>query len=188
MREHDAAMLRRDWPMRLMSGVLFVLTVISGGRDAPAELKVGPTTVTAVVGRDFSRATTDQSTIQETNDRFVREWKTRIAGRENEPAGKVFENIRLDWFKPTPAGTLLEIMDGGYAKALGVRCTHCHDERDFASDEKRPKRAAREMAAMHWDINQRLKRMENLKSPPDQRAINCGTCHRGSTDPHEPAR
>ena len=60
-------------------------------------------------------------------------------------------------------------MDGGYAKALGVRCTHCHDERDFASDEKRPKRAAREMAAMHWDINQRLQRMENLKSPPDRR-------------------
>ena len=155
--------------MRLMPSVLLVLTVISGGRD-------------------FSRATADdQSTIQQTNDRFVREWRTRIAGRENEPAGKVFENIGLDWFKSTPAGTLLEIMDGGYAKALGVRCTHCHDERDFASDEKRPKRAAREMAAMHWDINQRLQRMENLKSPPDRRAINCGTCHRGSTDPHEPA-
>jgi hypothetical protein len=109
--------------MRLMPSVLLVLTVISGGRD-------------------FSRATADdQSTIQQTNDRFVREWRTRIAGRENEPAGKVFENIRLDWFKSTPAGTLLEIMDGGYA----------------------------------------------LKSPPDRRAINCGTCHRGSTDPHEPA-
>ena len=129
--------------MRLTSGVLLVLMAISGGRDAPAELKFGPASVTAVmgrdglvepkfgpatatavVGRDFSRATGgDPSAIQESNDRFVREWKTRIAGRENEPAGRVFENIRLDWFKSTPAGTLLEIMDGGYAKALGVRCT-----------------------------------------------------------------
>ena len=41
-------------------------------------------------------------------------------------------------------------------------------------------------AAMHWDINQRLQRMENLKSPADQRAINCSTCHRGAVDPHEP--
>jgi hypothetical protein len=134
-----------------------------------------------------SRMVEDQDpAVQETNDRFVREWTTRIAGRENEPAGKVFQNIRLEWFKSAPAGTLIEVMDGGYAKALGVRCTHCHDARDFASDEKRPKRAAREMAAMHWDINQRLQRMDNLKSPPDQRAINCGTCHRGSVDPHEP--
>jgi hypothetical protein len=126
------------------------------------------------------------SIVQEANDQFVRDWRKRIAGRENEPAADVFRNIRLEWFKKTPAGTLLEIMDGGYARALGVPCTHCHDEHDFASDEKRAKRAAREMAAMHWDINQRLARMENLKSPADARAINCGTCHRGSVDPHEP--
>jgi hypothetical protein len=127
----------------------------------------------------------ERASIQEANDRFVREWTKRIAGRETEPAVKVFENIRLEWFKPTPAGTLLEIMDGGYAKALGVRCTHCHDEQDFASDAKRAKRAAREMAAMHWDINQRLRQMQNLKSTVDDRSINCATCHRGSVDPHE---
>src|SRR5262245_739537 len=128
----------------------------------------------------------DKTAVQQANDQFVKDWTKRIAGRESEPAGQVFENIRLDWFKRTPAGTLLEIMDGGYAKALGVRCTHCHDEHDFASDEKRAKRAAREMAAMHWEINQQLARMQNLKSPEDERAINCATCHRGAVDPHEP--
>ena len=77
-------------------------------------------------------------------------------------------------------------MNGGYARALGVRCTHCHDERDFSSDEKRPKRAAREMAAMHWTINQTLAKMKNLTAAPDERFINCATCHRGKTDPHDP--
>jgi hypothetical protein len=121
------------------------------------------------------------------NDEFVREWSRRIAGRENEPAGRVFKNIRLEWFKPVPAAQFIDIMDGGYAKALGVGCTHCHDKDDFASDDKRAKRAAREMAVMHFDINQRLRRMENLKSNGDDRLINCSTCHRGNTDPHEPA-
>jgi Photosynthetic reaction centre cytochrome C subunit len=126
--------------------------------------------------------------VQEANDRFVRDWSNRIAGREDEPAARVFENIRLDWLKSTPAGQFLSIMDGGYAKALGVRCTHCHDEQDFASDDRRAKRAAREMATMHWGINQQLARMQNLRSSVDERAINCATCHRGAIDPHESQR
>jgi len=76
-------------------------------------------------------------------------------------------------------------MNGGYSRALGVRCTHCHADQDFASDEKRPKRAAREMAAMHWNINQTLAGMQNLDSPAEDRFINCATCHRGQVDPHE---
>ena len=39
-------------------------------------------------------------------------------------------------------------MNYGYSRALGVSCMHCHVEQDFASDEKRPKRAAREMAGI----------------------------------------
>jgi hypothetical protein len=136
---------------------------------------------------DQTASTPDSAaSIQAVNDRFVREWSERIAGHENDSAERVFKNIRLDWFKAVPAAQFLDIMDGGYAKALGVRCTHCHEERDFASDEKRAKRAAREMAAMHWDINQQLRRMQNLKSSEDERAINCATCHRGAVDPHEP--
>jgi len=40
------------------------------------------------------------------------------------------------------------------------------------------------MAAMHRQINQELRKMQNLQTmPPESRAINCSTCHRGSIDP-----
>lgn len=120
---------------------------------------------------------------QAINDRFVQRVKASIAGREGEPAERVFRNIRFELFKPIPAGDLLDIMNGGYARALGVTCTHCHVEHDFSSDEKRPKRAARAMAGMHRAINQELAKMTDLESDPEDRFINCGTCHRGSTRP-----
>jgi hypothetical protein len=116
-----------------------------------------------------------------TNEAFVRRISQSIAGRENEPAETVFKNIQ--WLKGVPAGRLLRIMNGGYSAALAVTCTHCHVETDFASDEKRPKRATREMAVMHRMINAELRKMQNLASPADKRAINCTTCHRGSIDP-----
>jgi Photosynthetic reaction centre cytochrome C subunit len=131
-----------------------------------------------------ARQSTELS-IQETNDRFEQQIAERIVGRENEPASQVFKNMRIDWLKTVPARRLLDIMNGGYAKALGVRCTHCHVESDFSSDDKRPKRAAREMATMHHTVNQTLAKMENLKSAPDERSINCATCHRGKIDPHD---
>jgi hypothetical protein len=74
-------------------------------------------------------------------------------------------------------------MNRGYSRALGVTCTHCHVEQDFSSDDLRPKRAAREMAVMHRKINEQLKAMQNLLGEPDERAINCSTCHRGATNP-----
>jgi hypothetical protein len=78
-------------------------------------------------------------------------------------------------------------MNGGYARALGVTCSHCHMTENFASDDRRPKRAARDMARMHWQINQELRAMENLATPPTQdRSINCATCHRGMINPRQP--
>lgn len=122
---------------------------------------------------------------QEINDRFVARLTAAIAGREQEPAGRVFKNIRFALFKKIPAVDLLDIMNGGYSKALGVDCTHCHVETDFASDQKPPKRVAREMAAMHRRINQTLARMKALDSLPEDRFINCGTCHRGTLRPQK---
>jgi hypothetical protein len=118
---------------------------------------------------------------QEINNRFVQQLSAKIAARENEPAEQVFKNIQ--WFKGIPAARLLRIMNMGYSRALGVSCTHCHVEEDFASDDKRPKRAAREMAAMHKAINEQLSKMQNLQPKSEVRAINCSTCHRGATNP-----
>lgn len=119
---------------------------------------------------------------QATNDRIEAAILEKIKGHENEPAEKVFKNIRI--LKGVPAANLVDIMNYGYSHALGVTCTHCHVETDFSSDDKRPKRAAREMAVMHRAINDQLRKMENLEQPADQRNINCGVCHRGAVDPN----
>ena len=123
------------------------------------------------------------SSNQEINDAFVQRISRQIAGHEQEPAGQVFKNIQLDIFKKTPASRLLLIMNLGYSRALGVNCKHCHLENDFSKDDKRPKRAAREMAVMHFSINQELAKMQNLEPNSQGHVINCSTCHRGSIKP-----
>jgi hypothetical protein len=128
-------------------------------------------------GADKAQA---QLSVQDTNNAFVARIKEQIKGREKEPAQKVFKNVK--WLTDTPAATFLVIMNIGYSRALGVTCTHCHVETDFSSDEKREKRAAREMQALHRSINDQLSKMQNLRPKPDH-FINCTTCHRGSTDP-----
>ncbi len=128
-----------------------------------------------------TQAPATPASIQETNDAFVQKISRQIAGHEQEPAGKVFKNIQN--LKTTPAGRLLLIMNRGYSQALGVTCTYCHAEQDFSSDEKRPKRAAREMATMHRSINDQLSKMQNLDPNPQGHFINCSTCHRGAVDP-----
>lgn len=168
--------------MRLVLGVLLSAVVVYGAasftqtntpgtRQQPAF--PAPSTPGAAPARPAPH--------QEVNDRFVKQISERIAGRENEPAERVFKNIQ--WLKGVPAGRLLRIMNGGYSRALGVSCTHCHLEQDFASDDKRPKLAAREMAVMHRMINEQLRKMQNLKTEPQERAINCSTCHRGAVNP-----
>jgi hypothetical protein len=109
----------------------------------------------------------------------------RIRGREKEPASQVFKNIQIPWFKDVPAGNLISIMEGGYGRALGVTCTHCHEANDFSSDAKRPKRAAREMARMHKGINEQLAAMKELETDPEERSINCMVCHQGRLDPRK---
>jgi hypothetical protein len=128
--------------------------------------------------------TTSDPAIQADNDRVVQQMLTKLGPRQTEPSDKVFVNISV--MPGIPARQFLSIMNGGYAKALGVRCVHCHVETDFASDEKRPKRAAREMAVMHRMINQQLRGMKDIATPPtENRAINCATCHRGMVDPRK---
>jgi hypothetical protein len=124
---------------------------------------------------------TAQGSVQQTNDAFVEKITKQIAGHEQEPAEKVFKNVQI--MKNVPAGRLLLIMNLGYSRALGVTCTHCHVEQDFSSEDKRPKRAAREMAVMHRSINDQLAKMQNLEPNPQGHFINCSTCHRGAVDP-----
>jgi len=121
--------------------------------------------------------------IQDSNDGYVKKILANIAGHETEPAEKVFKNIQLPGLKAVPARRLLLIMNLGYSRALGVSCSHCHVETDFSSDDKRPKRAAREMAVMHRMINDQLGKMQNLAAGSGEHVINCSTCHRGAVNP-----
>src|SRR5918993_1648589 len=73
------------------------------------------------------------------------ELRKRIAGQENKPAEEVFKNIRL--LKGVPAGRLLRVMEMGYARSLGVNCTHCHVAGEWEKEDKPTKQIAREMAA-----------------------------------------
>ena len=129
-----------------------------------------------------------EESVQAFNDRMVEQLRKKIAGKESKPASEVFENIQIEWFKTVPAERLLGIMNRGYSGALGVKCTHCHMEDDFASDDMREKQAAREMAAMHKAINDQLATMKHLEGTPEDRFINCSTCHRGKVDPHDAPR
>jgi hypothetical protein len=104
------------------------------------------------------------------------ELRQRIEGRENEPAETVFDNIRV--MQGIPAERVLRIMTNSFAPALGVRCGHCHLDGDWASDDKEPKRIAREMWRMTGEINDEVGEIIG----PDAR-VTCATCHRGSTRP-----
>ena len=104
----------------------------------------------------------------------------RIAGKENEPAGAVFENVRV--LGEVPAGRLLRIMQLGYSRSLGVSCDHCHVAGNWASDENEHKRIARQMAVLTRDLNEKaLPAIAELagKNP----TVNCTTCHRGEEKP-----
>lgn len=122
-----------------------------------------------------------QNPNQEFNDQISRAVAEKIAGRENEPAEKVFKNIQS--LKGMPAGRFVRVMNMGYSRALGVSCYHCHLGWDYSSDEKRPKRAAREMMDMNRMINEKLRSLQNLEGKPEEHVINCSTCHRGHIDP-----
>jgi hypothetical protein len=106
--------------------------------------------------------------------------KEQIKGRENEPATAVFKNIQT--MKNTPAGRLLAVMEMGFARSLGVNCTHCHVPDKWEAEDKPQKQIARDMSAMVSTINRDLlKNVKNLKS--ESPIVNCTTCHRGEIKP-----
>ena len=121
-----------------------------------------------------------RDTVSFNQAQALAELRKKIAGSENKPAEEVFKNIQL--LKGVPAGRLLAIMEIGYAKSLGVTCTHCHVADQWEKEDKPTKQIVREMSAMVKVINtQQLKQIKNLKS--ENPIVNCTTCHRGQTKP-----
>lgn len=106
--------------------------------------------------------------------------RDKIAGREEEPAGSVFDSVET--MKAVPAARLLRIMEFGFSRSLGVDCTHCHNPDDFA-ENTREKKVAREMMAMVGKINNDLLAAIADLEGDDDPVVNCTTCHRGDVEP-----
>src|SRR4030081_3423693 len=87
-------------------------------------------------------------------------------------AEEQFKNIQV--LKGVPAGQLIPAMQFITA-SLGVDCEYCHDHQAMDSDDKKPKKIARQMVTMMFDID---------KNNFDGRLeVTCYTCHRGAAKP-----
>ena len=107
-----------------------------------------------------------------------------IAGRENQPAESVFKNIKV--LKGVPAGRLVNTMNMGFGRSLGVSCGFCHVPGKWDLDDKEEKNTARIMIAMVGAINRDYLSKVPVDSGHPPPAVNCFTCHRGMTRPMGP--
>jgi hypothetical protein len=109
-----------------------------------------------------------------------------IAGRENQPAESVFKNIKI--LKGIPAGRLVNIMNLGFGRSLGVSCGFCHVPGKWDLDDKEEKNTARLMFAMVQTINRDFIAKVPVDSGAPRPVVNCMTCHRGMARPMGPDR
>jgi|ERR1043166_265894 hypothetical protein len=165
------------------------VTFGAGFMSLAATLLVGVMLVCFQAGNNVrahnSQNSNSQTTTSQTEKPFdqaqaLADLRKAIAGQEQKPAGEVFKNIQM--LKALPAGRLLRVMELGYAKSLGVNCTHCHVAGEWEKEDKPTKQITRDMSAMVTNINkEQLPKIKNLKSA--EPIVNCTTCHRGQTKP-----
>lgn len=62
-----------------------------------------------------------------------------------------------------------------FTTGLGVQCSYCHVQGNFASDENPKKETARHMIRMTAEINKQF--------PDSKMHVSCFTCHRGEPEP-----
>jgi len=90
-----------------------------------------------------------------------------------------------------PAGKNLKLLDPksdisfvmqSFNEALGVQCTYCHAEGDFAADGNPKKEMARKMIGMVRLIDTSFPSSAGV-FPDGYHEVDCMTCHRGSVKP-----
>ena len=84
----------------------------------------------------------------------------------------------LKVLKVTTGPEVFRIMQT-FTTGLGVRCTYCHVQGNFASDENPKKEIARHMIAMADKINEGI----NATTNANKVYVSCYTCHRGESEP-----
>ena len=104
------------------------------------------------------------------------------------------------WPKDTPRAVVLQFMNA-FNESLGVQCNYCHVQEgpggrnDFASDEKREKRVARQMILLRDSINVILPAVvgkpagvgptSGLGGPGAPVRVLCRSCHHGLPIPRQ---
>jgi hypothetical protein len=91
---------------------------------------------------------------------------------EKKPAQEVFKNIQS--LKGLPAGRLPLVMNF-FSQSLGVKCTHCHVQDQWAKDDVEAKQTARKMLSMVTDV---IHKYYGKGGP-----ISCSGCHQGKVKP-----
>lgn len=99
---------------------------------------------------------------------------TSILFAEDEKKSELKNVQVLSYTKKTE---IMKYMKKTVAKELGVKCIFCHNIRDYSSDEKEKKVAAREMMRMVMHIN------KNTMQPMELHEVSCWVCHRGLKHP-----
>ena len=84
--------------------------------------------------------------------------------------------------KVLAANTEIPFVMRSFNEALGVQCTHCHVQGDFAADTKPEKEMARKMIAMVRLIDTSFPSSAGV-FPDGYHEVDCSTCHRGNVKP-----
>ncbi len=80
----------------------------------------------------------------------------------------------LKVLKATTGPEVMQIMRT-FTAGLGVQCSYCHVQGNFASDENPKKEVARGMIKLAQTVNATF--------PDSKMHVTCYTCHRGETEP-----
>jgi hypothetical protein len=84
------------------------------------------------------------------------------------------------------AKTEIRFVMQNFNEALGVQCTYCHVEGDFAADSNPKKDIARKMISMVRLIDTSFPSSAGV-FPEGYHEVDCSTCHRGSAKPETKA-
>lgn len=174
--------------IRLLAGILSIAMLGTGlacarvgvsrsgdtsARSAPVSTRTIYTRSDTVRPRRVPNYAAQDSARRATVATLLRE----LAGRENEPAGKVFKNVQLH--KDMPVREFLAKMDSQYGRGTGSTCTGCHIPGRWENDSLKNKVISRQMETMTRTIQAgHLEKVKELDE--DFPTASCVMCHRGA--------
>jgi hypothetical protein len=179
-------------PIALISTLAVALVASSCSHSTQAATAAAPSAPAQTPGQTTARprprrVPLSRDSVAHLRANYVRTVMAQIAGRENEPATRVFKNVQV--LKDLTAGELVHKMDAEYGAGLSYNCSNCHRAvngvvEDWSSDTLRTKKRARFMQTMVNVVNKEQLPREYPHDPPQ---ISCGTCHRGYNEPPPPS-